>query len=175
MDEEGEAPPPPTFAFTWLSGLLLYGTPSDDGHGAWDTWVLTHPDLRLTTLTNAGLSVDAPLARELVEDGAGRGREQWDSFAPDLVAQLRGLLPDGLHPTSPLTALRRSFPESLDRQTVVFVPGVRAVIPPTPTAPFGLTVERHVRLWRVVSVQREWELPQWFADADAQLPEPGED
>jgi len=33
MDEA--VPPPATFAFSWLSGLLLYGTPNDDGapHG----------------------------------------------------------------------------------------------------------------------------------------------
>ena len=37
---------PSTFAFTWLSGLLRYGTPADDGHAAIDTWLLTHPDLR---------------------------------------------------------------------------------------------------------------------------------
>jgi hypothetical protein len=170
LDEE--APPPPTFAFSWLSGLLLYGAPTDDGQGAWDTWLLTHPELRLSTTIGAGVSPDAIFARERVEDGADIKREGWDRFAPQLMAELRALLPEGLDPRYPLTALRHSFPESLDRQTVVFVPGVRGEIPPPTTTPFGLTVERHTRTWRVVNVQRKWELPQWFADADAELPDP---
>jgi hypothetical protein len=81
MDEE--VPPPSTFAFTWLSGLLLYGTPEDDGHAAWDTWVLTHPDLRLTTALNAGVDVDDVPARELVEDGVTIEHEMWDRFVRD--------------------------------------------------------------------------------------------
>jgi len=173
MDEEPVSPPP-TFAFRWLSGLLLYGTPNDDGHAAWNTWVLTHPDLRLATAIDAGVDIDAGLGQELVEDGASIEHEAWRCSAPALIAQLGSLLPDGLDPRYPLTALRHSFPESLDRQTVVFVRGVRGEIPPPPTATFGLTVERQPRAWRVVSVQREWELPQWFADADAELPQPRE-
>jgi hypothetical protein len=90
------------------------------------------------------------------------------------MAHLRELLPEGLDRSYPFTALRHAFPESLDRHTVVFVPGVRGEIPPLRTHPFGLTVERHPRAWRVVSVQPEWEMPQWLADVDAELPEPHE-
>jgi hypothetical protein len=61
MDED--VPPPATFAFSWLSGLLLYGTPNDDGRAAWDTWVLTHPDLRQSTVLNAGVGVDEDSAQ----------------------------------------------------------------------------------------------------------------
>ena len=66
MDDE--VPPPSTFAFSWLSGLLLYGTPNDDGHAAWDTWVLTHPDLRLST------ALAPAWARRPHREGACRGR-----------------------------------------------------------------------------------------------------
>lgn len=171
--DEGD-PPPASFAFSWLSGLLLYGTPNDDGHAAWDTWILTHPELRLATALNVGVKVDDTLERELTEDGAALEHEMWGRFAPALMADLRGLLPDGLDPRYPLTALRHAFPEGLDRQMIVFVPGVRGEIPPPRTAPFGLTVERHPRAWRVLSVRRHWEMPEWFADADAEFPGPHE-
>jgi len=169
---ERTAPAPPTFAFSWLSGLLLYGTPDDDGQAVRDTWTLSHPDLRRTATLSAGAGVDKASVSELVWDSTGMEGETWDRFLPGLVAYLRGLLPDGLDPRYPLTALRQSFPESLDRQMVVFVPGARGEFPPPPTAPFGLTVERHLSLWRVVSVQREWEMPEWFAQADAEFPVP---
>jgi len=166
---ERTVPSPPTFAFSWLSGLLLYGTPNDDGRAARGTWTLSHPDLRLTAALSGGVGVDEASVAELVKD-AEIGGKTWDRFAPGLVAYLRGLLPDWLDPGYPLTALRHSFPESLDRQMVVLVPGVRGELPPPATAPFGLTVERHRRGWRIVSVQREWEMPEWFAQADAELP-----
>jgi hypothetical protein len=172
LDEQ--VPSPPTFAFNWISGLLLYGTPNDDGHGAWDTWILTHPDLRLATALSVGVDVDDALERELTEDGTALEHEVWDRFAPALMASLRGPLPDGLDPKYPLTALRHTFPEGLDRQMIVFVPGVRGEFPPPPIPPFGLTVERHLRTWRVVSVQREWEMPEWFPDAEAEVPGPHE-
>jgi len=168
LDEE--VPPPATFAFSWLSGLLLYGTPEDDGHAASDTWLLTHPDLRLSTALIVGMGTDRNAARELVEDGMTIEHLVWDRFAPGLMAHLCGLLPGGLDTTRPFTALRHSFPEGLDRQTVVFVPGVRGEIPRTVVHPFGLTVERHPRAWRVVDVQREWMMPEWFLDADDELP-----
>jgi len=168
LDEE--VPPPASFAFSWLSGLLLYGTSDDDGHAAWDTWVLTHPDLRLSTALNAGIGVDEAPARELVEDGATIEHEMWKRLVPGLMAHLHGLLPEGLDHSRPFTALRHAFPEGVDRQTVVFVPGVRGEIPRIGTHFFGLTVERHPRAWRVASVQREWTMPEWFLDADAELP-----
>jgi hypothetical protein len=67
LDEE--VPPPATFAFSWLSGLLLYGTADDDGRGARDTWLLTHPHLRLRAALSAGMGTDTDATRELVEDG----------------------------------------------------------------------------------------------------------
>jgi hypothetical protein len=167
MDEA--VPPPATFAFRWLSGLLLYGTPNDDGHAAWDTWVLTHPDLRLSTALNAGVGVDEVSARELVQDGETIEHEMWARFVPGLMADLRGLLPESLDHSRPFTALRHTFPEGIDRQTVVFVPGVPGEIPPIGTQFFGLTVARHPRAWRVVGVEREWTMPQWFLEADAAL------
>jgi len=165
-----EVPPPASFAFSWLSGLLLYGTPDDDGHAAWDTWVLTHPDLRLSTALNAGIGVDNAPARELVDDGVAIDHETWARFVPGLMAHLRGLLPGSLDHSRPFTALRHAFPEGVDRQTVVFVPGVRGEIPRIGTHFFGLTVARHPGGWRVTSVQREWTMPEWFLDADAELP-----
>jgi hypothetical protein len=168
LDEE--VPPPATFAFSWLSGLLLYGTRHDDGNAAWDTWVLTHPELRLSTALNAGIGVDEAPGRKLVEDGATIEDEMWDGFVPGLMAHLRGLLPEGLDNSRPLTAMRHAFPERVARQTVVFVPGVRGEIPRIGTHFFGLTVERQPRAWRVVGVQREWTMPEWFLDADAELP-----
>ena len=72
------------------------------------------------------------------------------------MAHLRGLLPGSLDHSRPFTALRHAFPEGVDRQTVVFVPGVRGEIPRIGTHFFGLTVERHPRAWRVAGVQREW-------------------
>jgi hypothetical protein len=168
MDEE--VPPPASFAFGWLSGLLLYGTPDDDGHAAWNTWVLTHPDLRLSTALGAGVRVDEDRASELIEDGASIEHGRWDRFVPGLMAHLRGLLPDGLDNKHPFTALKHAFPEGLDRQTVVFVPGVRGEIPRLATHPFGLTVKHHPGAWRVVGVQRKWMMPEWFLDADDELP-----
>jgi hypothetical protein len=168
LDEE--VPPPATFAFSWLSGLLLYGTPNDDGRAAWDTWVLTHPDLRLSTTLSAGVGADEVPARELVEDGETIEHEMWAQFVPGLMAHLRGLLPEGLDHSRPFTALRHAFPEGVDRQMVVFVPAVRGEIPRTGTPFFGLTVARHPRAWRVVSVEREWTMPEWFLEADAELP-----
>ena len=94
----------------------------------------------------------------------------WERLVPGLMAHLRGLLPDGLDSNRPFTALRHSFPEGLDRQTVVFVPAVRGEIPRIAVHSFGLTVERHPRAWRVVDVQRQWMMPEWFLDADAELP-----
>jgi hypothetical protein len=167
---DDEVPPPATFAFSWLSGLLLYGTPADDGHAARDTWLLTHPDLRLKTALCAGMVLDEAPARELVEDGASTDNAMWKRFAARLMAYLRGLLPHGLDNARPFTALRHAFPEGLDRQTVVFVPGVRGEIPSPATHPFGLTVERHRRAWCVVGVQRKWMMPEWFLDADDELP-----
>ena len=32
------------------------------------------------------------------------------------------------------------------------------------------TVARHPRAWREVSVEREWTMPEWFLEADAELP-----
>jgi hypothetical protein len=168
VDED--IPAPATFAFSWLSGLLLYGTRDDDGRAAWDTWVLTHPDLRLSTALSAGVGVDEDPARELVEDGASIDHGMWDRFVPGLMSHLLALLPGGLDNTRPFTALRHAFPEGLDRQTVVFVPGVRGEIPRIAVHPFGLTVERHPRAWRVVDVQRKWMMPDWFLDADDELP-----
>jgi hypothetical protein len=140
MDED--VPPPATFAFSWLSGLLRYGTANDDGRAAWDTWVLTHPDLRLSTTLNAGIDVDERPAQGLVEDGETIEHEMWDRFVPGLMADLRGLLPESLDHSRPFTALRHAFPEGVDRQTVVFVPGVRGEIPRVGTHFFGLTVAR---------------------------------
>ena len=167
---ENDVPPPASFAFSWLSGLLLYGTPADDGHGASDTWLLTHPDLRLSTALSAGLVMDHSSARELVDAGATMANEMWVRFAPALMALLRGLLPDGLDNARPFTALRHLFPEGVDRQTVVFVPGVRGEIQRLAICPFGLTVERHPRAWRVVGVHCKWMMPEWFLDADDELP-----
>ncbi len=167
---EDEVPPPATFAFSWLSGLLLYGTPNDDGRAAWDTWVLTHPDLRLSTALSAGVGVKEAPARELVEDGETIEHEMWARLVPGLMAHLRGLLPDGLDHSRPFTALRHAFPEGVDRQTVVFVPAVRGEIPRIGTPFFGLTVARHPRAWRVVGVRREWTMPEWFLNADSELP-----
>ncbi len=93
----------------------------------------------------------------------------WGQYAPALMAHLRGLLPHGLDNARPFTALRHSFPEGLDRQTIVFVPGVRGEITRTVVHPFGLTVERHPRAWRVVGVQREWMIPEWFLDVDDEI------
>src|SRR5471032_2807841 len=143
MDED--APPPSTFASRWLSALLVYGTRDDDGRAGWDTWILTHPDLRLSTAVNAGVGVDQVAARELVEDGATIQHEMWDRFVPGLMADLRGLLPEDLDLTDPFTALRHALPEGVDRQTVVIVPGVRGKIPRIGTQFFGLIVERHPR------------------------------
>ncbi len=112
---------------------------------------------------------EAP-AYELVEVGASSDGGMWERFAPGLMAHLRGLLPDSLDNTRPFTALRHAFPEGLDRQTVVFVPGVRAEIQRLATHPFGLTVERDPRAWRIVDVQRKWMMPEWFLDADDELP-----
>jgi hypothetical protein len=111
MDEE--VPPRATFAFSWLSGLLLYGTPNDDRRAASDTWVLTHPDLRLTTALSAGVGVDEAPARELVQDGETIEHEMWARFVPGLMAHLRGLLPEGLSHSRPYTALRHAFPEGI--------------------------------------------------------------
>jgi hypothetical protein len=163
-------PPPATFAFSWLSGLLLYGTPGDDGRAAWDTWILTHPDLRLITALSSGVDMDKDPARELVEDGETIDHEMWARFVPGLMRHLRGLLPSSLDSARPFTALRHSFPEGLDRETVVFVAGVRGEIPHIAVHPFGLTVERHPRAWRVVDTQRKWMMPEWFLDADDKLP-----
>jgi hypothetical protein len=163
-------PPPASVAFSWLSGLLLYGTPNDDGRAALDTWVLTHPDLRLSTTLSAGVGVDEVPARELVQDGETIEHEMWARFVPGLMAHLRELLPEGLDHSRPFTAVRHALPEGVDRQTVVIVPGLRGEIPRIGTQFFGLTVERHPRAWRVVSVQREWTMPEWFLDADAELP-----
>ncbi len=168
MDEE--VPPPATFAFSWLSGLLLYGTPNDDGRAAWNTWVLTHPDLRLSTALSAGVGVDEVPARELVEAGETIEHEMWVRFVPGLMAHLRGLQPEGLDQSCPFTALRHALPEGVDRQTVVFVSGGGGEIPPMGTPFFGLTVARHPRAWRVVGVRREWTMPEWFLDADAERP-----
>ncbi len=109
-------------------------------------------------------------ARELVEVGTSSDAAMWEHFAPGLMIHLRGLLPDGLDNTRPFTALRHAFPEGLDRQTVVFVPGVRGEIQHAAAHPFGLTVERDPSAWRIVDVQRKWMMPVWFLDADDQLP-----
>ncbi len=61
---------PATFAFTWLSGLLRYGTPADDGNAAIDTWLLTHPDLRLEAAIGAGMAVEEAPAEKLINAGA---------------------------------------------------------------------------------------------------------
>ncbi len=169
VDEE--VPPPSTFAFSSLSGLLLYGTLDDDGTGARDTWLLTHPDLRLSAELSVGMGTDTDAARELVEDGMTVEHVVWDRFAAALMAHLRGLLPHGLDSKRPFTALRHSFPEGLDRQTVVFVPGVRGEIQRSAVHPFGLTVERLPNAWRVADVQRQWMMPEWFLDADDELPD----
>jgi len=121
MDEA--VPPPASVAFSWLSGLLLYGTPNDDGRAALDTWVLTHPDLRLSTTLSAGVGVDEVPARELVQDGETIEHEMWARFVPGLMAHLRELLPEGLDHSRPFTAVRHALPEGVDRQTVVIVPG----------------------------------------------------
>src|SRR5271165_6275517 len=168
MDEAVTAPL--TFAFGWLSGLLLYGTPADNGNAARDTWLLTHPDLRLEAALGASMVVDEAPVRDLVEAGISGDGVLRERFGPGLMNHLRGLLPDGLDNSRPFTALRHAFPEGLDRQTVVFVVGVRGEIQPTATPPFGLTVERYPGAWRVVSVQREWITPEWFLDADDELP-----
>ena len=167
---DDDVPLPSTFAFSWLSGLLLYGTIGDDGSGAGDTWLLTHPDLRLIAALTVGMGTATEAARELVEDGETVERGTWNRFAPALMAHLRGLLPHGLDSSRPFTALRHSFPEGVDRQTVVFVPGVRGEIIRTVVHPFGLTVEPYRRAWRVVDVQRQWMMPEWFLDADDELP-----
>jgi hypothetical protein len=78
--DEG-VPPPATFAFSWLSGPLLYRTPSDDGRASWDTWVLTHPDLRLSTALSAGVGVDEVRAREIVQDGETIEHQQSFAYA----------------------------------------------------------------------------------------------
>ncbi len=161
---------PATFALTWLSGLLRYGTPADDGHAAIDVWLLTHPDLRLEAALGAGMVLDEAPVRELVETGASVDSGVWGRFTPKVMAHLRGLLPDDLDSGRRFTALRHTFPESLDRQTVVFIAGVRHKLPPIGTHPFGLTVARHPRAWRVAHVQREWMVPEWFLDADDELP-----
>jgi hypothetical protein len=31
-------------------------------------------------------------------------------------------------------------------------------------------VQRHPRAWRVVDVQRQWMMPEWFLEADEELP-----
>ncbi len=168
VDEE--VPPPSTFAFSWLSGLLLYGTIEDDGSGARDTWLLTHPDLRLSAALAVYMGTDTDGARKLAEDGVTVEPGVWDRYAAGLMAHLRGLLPSGLDSKRPFTALRHSFPEGVDRQTVVFVPGVRGEITRSVVHPFGLTVEPYRRAWRVVDVQRQWMMPEWFLDADDELP-----
>jgi hypothetical protein len=66
--------------------------------------------------------------------------------------------------------LRHALPEGLDRQTVVFVPGVRGEIPRIGAHFFGLTVEGRPRAWCVMSVERDWEMPEWFLQADAERP-----
>ncbi len=114
--------------------------------------------------------LDEAPARELVEAGASSDAAMWERYAPRLMAHLRGLLPDGLDNSRPFTALRHAFPEGLDRQTVVFVPGVRGEIQRLAAHPFGLTVERDPRAWRIVDVQRKWMMPVWFLDADDELP-----
>ncbi len=86
------------------------------------------------------------------------------------MAHLHGLLPEGLDSGRRFTALKHAFPESLDRQTVVFVAGVRGEIPRIGTHPFGLTVERHSQAWRVVYVQRKWMMAEWFLEADDEMP-----
>jgi hypothetical protein len=168
MDET--VPPPSTFAFSWLSGLLRYDTPVDGGHAAIDTWLLTHPDLRLKAALGAGMTLEKSPVRELVEDGVSVDGAIWTHSVGGLMAHMRGLLPDGLTGGRRFTALRHAFPESPDRQTVVFIAGVRGEIPAIGTQPFGLTVVRHPRAWRVVYVQREWMMPEWFLDADDELP-----
>ncbi len=167
---DDDVPPPASFAFSWLSGLLLYDTAVDGGHAARNIWLLTHPDLRLKTALCAGMVLDEAPARELVETGASSDAGMWERFAPGLMAHLRGLLPDGLDNSRPFTALRHAFPEGLDRQTVVFVPGVRGEIQRLAAHPFGLTVGRDPRAWRIVDVQRKWIMPAWFLDADDELP-----
>ncbi len=161
---------PATFAFSWLSGLLRYDTVGDDGHAAVDTWLLTHPDLRLEAAQAAGMAVDQAPGPELVEAGESVDGAAWDRFAPELMAHLRALLPEDLDGGRPFTALKHAFPESLDRQTVVFVAGVRGEIPRIGTHPFGLTVEQHPRAWRVVGVQRRWMMAEWFLEADDEMP-----
>ena len=125
---------------------------------------------RLSAVLTVGLGTDTDAATELVEDGMTVEHGVWDRFAPALMAHLRGLLPHGLDSARPFTALRHSFPEGVDRQTVVFVPGVRGEITRAVVHPFGLTVERHPHAWRVVDVQRRWMMPEWFLDADDELP-----
>jgi len=161
---------PSTFAFTWLSGLLRYGTPADDGHAAIDTWLLTHPDLRLEAALGTGLVMDDVPARELVEAGMSVDGAIWGHSLGGLMDYLNALLPDDVDYSRPFTALKHAFPESLDRQTVVFVPGVRGEIPRIGTHPFGLTVEHRLQAWCVVGVQRKWMMAEWFLEADDQLP-----
>jgi hypothetical protein len=177
VDENEE--PPSRYAFSWVEGLLLYGTPDDDVNIAWDTWILTHPDLRLKAAQEIiGLSAGIDLADELAADDAAGEHELWDPFAPRMMEFLQALLPDGLKGESALTALDKTIPEGLDRQTVVFVPGRKAPVPiwlrVGESHGFGITVVRHPHGWRVVSVQREWTYPQWMADIgrpDIDLPQ----
>ena len=93
---ERTVPSPPTFAFSWLSGLLLYGTPDDDGHAARGTWTLSHPDLRLTAVLRVGAGVDEASLAELVKDAGIEGKT-WERFAPGLVAYLLGREPSQTH------------------------------------------------------------------------------
>ncbi len=44
------------------------------------------------------MAVDEAPAREIVEAGESIDGTVWDQFAPELMAHLHGLLPDGLVP-----------------------------------------------------------------------------
>lgn len=60
------------------------------------------------------MTVDEAPTRELVETGESIDGTVWGRFTPELMAHLRGLLPDGLDSRRPFTALKHAFPESLD-------------------------------------------------------------
>jgi hypothetical protein len=170
MDEQA---PPSRWAFSWLEGLLIYDTALDHGQAAWETWILTHPDLRLKTARDIiGTSAGDDLVQEMAGmDEDPSEHELWEPFIPRMMASLRALLPEGLDRELKYTALDVDIPEGLDRQTVVFVPGDAARVPPWlavgESLGFGITAERHSPGWRVVGVQREWTYPQWMADARA--------
>jgi hypothetical protein len=173
---------PAFFAEAWVR-VLLYGTERDTGdelNGAEAAWTLTDPRLRRIVARAAGASED--VAQELAGDRVVLDHQLWDALAPDAVALMRNLLPEGLVtmdgvatevklPRGGVIHLAR-FIETPLRQTIGFVDFDREI-------GFGITVAWGTTsgdedCWRVTGIDRDEPMPDWYVrgQADEGLPPP---